>query len=139
MLHRPAWLLIVLCAAVLLAIGLSNGFGQAQPAPSATPGAGSARAAAGSQPGVEGGAGGAGRFSLNVSGAGNERLIVVMDSDSQRLLVYSIDSSARPPLLKLVAVRNITHDIALEHWNNAQPYPDDVRRSLAGQAESDER
>ncbi len=147
--RRPTWLLIVLCAAVLMAIAISSGFGHAQqqsPLPRSPEEVGAAadgrsgRASPRNSRQDEGDAAAAadsaGRFSLTSTTVGSDRAIVVMDSATQRLLVYTIDNASRPPLLKLVAVRNISHDIKLEHWNNAHPYPDEIRRS-AGEGPAD--
>jgi hypothetical protein len=132
---RRKWLLILICGTLLLALGLGGGFGQAQHSPSA---AGQSRGQAPGDDVAAPGGGGGGRFSVTTTSIGAERAIVIVDAQTQRLLVYGMDAGSRPPLLKLLAVRNISHDLQLEHWNNAAPLPDDIRRNL-GESAANER
>lgn len=133
MLSRQTWLIFLLCAGVLLMVAAAGGSGQTR-----APGSPDDRVAesSGARPTEAGSADSAAgnanalRFSVTTTSIGNERAIVVVDSATQRLLVYSMDNSSRPPLLKLVAVRNISYDVKLEHWNNAHPYPEEIRSSV---------
>ena len=136
---RRTWLLVSLCAALLLTIAVSGGVGQSQvtPPPGVSPAGGRMTTTTAGDAG-DAGAGTAGdvandsgRFSVTTTTIVSDRAIVVVDARTQRLLVYSMDNSSRPPLLKLMAVRNISHDVKLEHWNNAHPYPDEIRQSLS--------
>lgn len=137
MLSRQTWLIFLLCAGVLVMIAAAGGSGQTRaPGSPGSPDDRSVaespvarRAESGSADSAAGNANGL-RFSVTTTSIGNERAIVVVDSETQRLLIYSMDDSSRPPLLKLVAVRNLSYDVKLEHWNNAHPYPEEIRSSV---------
>lgn len=138
MLSRQTWLIFLLCAGVLVMIAAAGGSGQTRaPGSPGSPDDRSVaespvarRAESGSADSAADGNANALRFSVTTTSIGNERAIVVVDSETQRLLIYSMDNSSRPPLLKLVAVRNLSYDVKLEHWNNAHPYPEEIRSSV---------
>ncbi len=113
---RRAWRVIGLAAAgmllVMVVVGLSL---RAQDSASAEPGS---RAE-----------GGADRFTLVAGPHGSDRtLAFLVDSETMRLLVYQVE--ARKSKLKLLAVRDISYDVQLAHWNNAKPLPEEIREAL---------
>ena len=79
---------------------------------------------------------GAGRFSLVAAPLGEKRQgVFIVDSQTLRLLVYSVEADARR--LKLVAVRDISQDIRLAHYNNEPPLPEEIRRNVESGREGD--
>ena len=60
-----------------------------------------------------------------LGGSSNASVVYVVDSQTMRLLAYSIDPGTK--LLKLLAVRDISEDVRVSHFNNDKPLPEDVR------------
>ena len=60
----------------------------------------------------------------------------VIDQQTMRLLVYALDVNRKQ--LKLLAVRDVSQDVRLSHWNNAEPWPEDIRQYVeTGGAQED--
>jgi len=77
-----------------------------------------------------GSAGGGSRFTIasaTVTGAGNQAVtqVFVVDAQTMRLLVYTVDQSSRQ--LKLFAARDISEDVRVLQYNNDHPWPDEMR------------
>jgi len=69
------------------------------------------------------------RFTLVAGPVGEKQTgAFVIDQETMRLLVYAVDVGRKQ--LKLVAVRDMSQDVLLSHWNNARPWPEDIRQSL---------
>ena len=67
------------------------------------------------------------RFVLVAGPLGEKQTgVFVIDHETMRLLVYGVDVGKKQ--LKLVAVRDISQDVRLSHWNNAKPWPEEIRR-----------
>jgi len=79
------------------------------------------------------------RFTVVAEPLGDRRLgALVIDAETMRLLVYAFDFNKMQ--LKLAAVRDISRDVELTHWNNARPWPEDIRGMIeSGQAGGDAR
>ena len=74
-------------------------------------------------------AGSVGRFTMASGSLGEKKLgVFIIDAQTMRLLVYAIDSESRQ--LKLMAVRDISQDVRLSHWNNDKPLPEEIRKRL---------
>ncbi len=70
-----------------------------------------------------------GRFTMASGPLGEKKLgVFIIDAQTMRLLVYAIDSESRQ--LKLMAVRDISQDVRLSHWNNDKPLPEEIRKRL---------
>jgi len=73
--------------------------------------------------------GSAGRFALVSAPLDEKRAgIMLIDSQTMRLLVYALDPDTR--LLRLLAVRDISQDVRLAHYNNERPWPEDIRQRV---------
>lgn len=71
------------------------------------------------------------RFTVVAQPVGDARLAaLVVDAETMRLLVYAFDFNKMQ--LRLAAVRDISQDVRLSHWNNAAPLPEDIRKRLEG-------
>ena len=69
------------------------------------------------------------RFTLVAGPLGEKQTgAFVIDQETMRLLVYAVDAGRKQ--LKLVAVRDMSQDVLLSHWNNARPWPEDIRQSV---------
>jgi len=76
-----------------------------------------------------GGGAAAPRFTLVAGPVGEKQTgAFVIDQETMRLLVYAVDAGRKQ--LKLVAVRDMSQDVLLSHWNNARPWPEDIRQSV---------
>jgi hypothetical protein len=80
----------------------------------------------------------ASRFTMVTESLGDKRVAaMVIDARTMRLLVYAFDFNKNR--MQLVAVRDITQDVSLTQYNNARPWPEDIRKMLeAGQGEGRE-
>ena len=54
--------------------------------------------------------------------------VFILDSQTMRLLIYSVDAGSR--MLKLVAVRDVSQDARLSHYNNEHPWPEEIRERV---------
>jgi hypothetical protein len=83
--------------------------------------------------GGAGNTGGGPRFtvaSATVTGVGNQAVtqVFVVDAQTMRLLVYTVDQSTH--MLKLFAARDISEDVRILQYNNDHPWPDEMRSRL---------
>lgn len=70
-----------------------------------------------------------GRFTVVAQPIGDRKFgSFVIDTQTMRLMVYTFDFNKNQ--LKLVAVRDISEDIALSQYNNAKPWPEDIRAMI---------
>jgi hypothetical protein len=76
------------------------------------------------------------RFTMTTSPLGDKRQgVFILDAETMRLLVYTVGTDARQ--LKLVAVRDLSQDVRLSHFNNERPLPEEIRRRVdAGDEEA---
>ncbi|MBN2583547.1 MAG: hypothetical protein JXL80_10800 [Planctomycetes bacterium] len=73
--------------------------------------------------------GAAGRFTMTTAPLGDKKQgVFIIDAETMRLLVYAVNSDTRQ--LKLVAVRDLSQDVRLSHFNNERPLPDDIRKRV---------
>lgn len=78
----------------------------------------------------------ASRFTLMSSPLGEKRAgVFILDSQTMRLLVYAVEGEART--LRLVAVRDISQDLRLSHYNNERPWPEQIRQQVEGGQEGE--
>jgi hypothetical protein len=87
-----------------------------------------------------GGAATGSRFTMTtgpLGGSSNASVVYIVDSQTMRLLAYSIDPGTK--MLKLMAVRDISADARMTYYNNDKPLPEDVRSRVleSGAASSD--
>jgi len=111
------WVFVAFVAALAVAVSAFV----ARSKPTAATGSGAAAWAAESPA--------ASRFVLVSGPVGDKQTgAFVIDQQTMRLLVYAVDMSRKQ--LKLVAVRDVSQDVRLSHWNNAKPWPEDIRRHV---------
>ena len=54
--------------------------------------------------------------------------VFIVDAETMRLLVYAVNTDTRQ--LKLTAVRDLSQDLRLSHFNNERPLPEDIRKRI---------
>ena len=70
-----------------------------------------------------------GRFTVVAQPIGDRKFgSFVIDSQTMHLMVYTFDFNRNQ--LKLVAVRDISEDVKLTQYNNAKPWPEDIRAMI---------
>lgn len=71
----------------------------------------------------------ASRFTVTSAPLGDKRQAVfIVDAETMRLLVYAVNTDTRQ--LKLAAVRDLSQDVRLSHFNNERPLPEDIRKRI---------
>ena len=83
--------------------------------------------------GGAGGPGGGSRFTIASAAVTGKDVststeVFVVDAQTMRLLVYSVDPIKGT--LKLVAVRDISEDVRMSEFNNEHPWPEEIRSRL---------
>lgn len=91
-----------------------------------------------SQSSADGKAAAAGsRFTMSSEPLGDKRIAtMIIDAETMRLLVYAFDVNKNQ--MRLVAVRDLSQDMSLSRYNNARPWPEDIRKMLEAEKRGEE-